>query len=100
MHYFATQVSFLAKRLHQELLEVLGKELQPVFIGQNHHVLGSFTVTGIKPHGRKLCGWVLLQSGCSRQVVAGFCTGKHRVNIETLQSRREKPYSGELTGSS
>jgi len=39
------QVQFFAQRFHNQLLEVFGKEFQPVFVRQNNHVFGSFTVT-------------------------------------------------------
>src|SRR4051812_26363380 len=42
-------VFLLPQRFHHQLLKVAGKELKTVLIGQNDHILGTFTVTGSKP---------------------------------------------------
>ena len=83
--HLSVQIQFLAQGLHDELLEVFGEEFEAVFVGENHHVLGSPTFPEEVPHERELCGGIVSGNGVSGGLIAGLGPGQQSLDVQALQ---------------
>src|ERR1041384_4338575 len=50
MNNLAIEVFFFAQRFHRQLLQISAEEGQPIFVGEDHHVLLAMAISRIKPH--------------------------------------------------
>ena len=89
MDDLSIQVQFLAQRLHNELLEVLGKEFEAVLVGQHHHVFRAATFSKEIPHQRELRGRIVTDDRIAGCFVAGLGSGEKSLDIQALQGRRQ-----------
>ena len=84
------QVQFLAQRLHNELLEVLGKEFEAVLVGQHHHVFGAAAFSKEIPHQCELRGRIVTDDRIAGGFVAGLGAGEKSLDIQALQGSRQQ----------
>ncbi len=91
----AVEVVLFAQRLHDELLEIFGKEDERVLVGEDDHVLFALAVSGAVPRDGELHGGILSGVLLARLPVHGGCTGEELVDVEPLQRGGDETDGGE-----
>ncbi len=89
VHHLAVEVTFLAERLHDQLLEVAREEEQAVLVREHHHVLGALAAAGVVPHQCKQRRRVGGDKTSARCRVHRARAVQHGVDVDALQRRRQ-----------
>ena len=92
----ALEIVFLAERLHDELLEVTGKQEQAVLVGEDDHVFGAAAIGGVEPHEREERGGVLADGGVARDDVHRGSAVEQGLDVEALERGGEETDGGEF----
>ena len=92
------KVPLLAERLHDELLEVLAEEDEPVAIGKHDHVLRPAPASRVMPHEREQGRGVLRDAARPRGLVHQASPFEHLADSDPLQRGGQQPDRGKLRG--
>ena len=96
VHHLAVEIQLLAQRFHDELLEIFGKQFQPILVGQHHHVLCALAAASVEPHRRQQRRRVAARLGAARRLIAGARAGQHGVDVQPLQRGGQQAHGGKL----
>ena len=92
MRNVAVEVLFLAQRFHYELLQVFGKQRQPVLVREDHHIFRSPAVRGVTPRKRQKHCRILCRIGYAGPLIHGCRASEKIIYVETFQRHREKSH--------
>jgi len=88
----AIAVELLAEALHDQLLEIAAEHLQPVAVGQNHHVALALSATGGVPSGGEERRRVVIEIANARHRIHLGRTGEELADVRTDQDPREQTH--------
>ena len=92
MHDFSVEIFFLSQRFHDQLLQVFGKQGQPVLVWKDHHIFVALAVAGIVPHERQKHCRIVCHIRHAGPLVHGGRASEKTIDIEAFQRHREKPH--------
>ena len=92
MRNVAVEILFLAQRFHDELLQIFGKQRQPVLIWEDHHIFRPLAVCGVIPHQRQKHCRILGRIRRASPLIHGCRASEKIIYVETFQRHREKSH--------